>query len=283
MEIYKAFNSTSDEKWLDIVNRSITLPVIDGVTFPGFPDPKIQENYTGRRNEKTLVQAFGFYMEIKKFAEQIYRPINSVTKICDFGVGWGRILRFFLKDTLSSNLVGVDPNPKIVQICKDTYGENFRGAFEVIPDVPPYDSLEDGQFDIIYAYSVFSHLKPEVSISILKELQKKLTDNGLVVITSRGKQFMDFCERMRSKPSLTPLNHHMEALKNIFVNNKEEKRLYDAGTPIFYDMGTENYGEAAVPPEYFANQLADYYTLIGFELEGVRQDLDQTVTALRKK
>ena len=40
--------------------------------------------------------------------------------ILDFGCGWGRILRFFLKDLDQKYIHGVDVEPSAIAECRDT-------------------------------------------------------------------------------------------------------------------------------------------------------------------
>src|SRR6266850_951076 len=84
--------------------------------------------------------------------------LKECRRLLDFGCGWGRIIRFFLKDVEPSALYGVDPVEDMVSLCRT---DNRWCAFEVSPRRPP-SRFPDGHFDLIYAYSVFSHLSEEV-------------------------------------------------------------------------------------------------------------------------
>jgi predicted RNA methylase len=82
------------------------------------------------------------------------RPLSPETRILDFGCGWGRILRFFLKDVPAKNLIGVDVDPEVIEICKETIRE---GRFEIVPiahaarsarqhpDLHPYQRRQDAR------------------------------------------------------------------------------------------------------------------------------------------
>lgn len=277
--IYTKYNSASDTEWLQVINKTLNKNIINNIEFPSFPSNEIQRNFTGRDQKRTLLQAFNFYLETKKFANLANLPINEHTMICEFGVGWGRIIRFFLKDTKEENLTGLDPNRDIINICKETFN---RVNFTVIPNLPPINIVEDNSFDIIYAFSVFSHIRYDSSILILKELHRKLKAGGLIVFTSRGKVFMDYCKMLRHQAE--PSNsQYIEQLKKCFIDVEKDKASFDNGIPIFNELNDDNiYGESAIPPSYFVKELRTHYQLVGFENEFIREDLDQTITALQK-
>ena len=87
-------------------------------------------------------------------------PANAT--ILDFGIGWGRVLRFFLKDVEVERLVGIDHYATAIEACHETYppgGPRFL-LTEPFPPAP----FEDATFDLVFAYSVFSHLSEEAHL-----------------------------------------------------------------------------------------------------------------------
>src|SRR5277367_4389067 len=104
-----------DREWLDLLIRSIEEREIDGVRFPGFPDAAVQRDYVGSANEPTLREAFNFYSLVKGYAVAHGMPIGGDRGFLDFGMGWGRFLRFFWKDVNVSNLYGCDVDADVIQ------------------------------------------------------------------------------------------------------------------------------------------------------------------------
>ena len=72
------------------------------------PEVSIQETYTGGSGDSTLREGFNAYRLFKKCYETHVGPIESCRAVLDFGCGWGRIIRFFLKDVEPEKLLGVD-------------------------------------------------------------------------------------------------------------------------------------------------------------------------------
>lgn len=148
----------SDQEWLDLINRSFENSIVDGLQLPGFPSENFQINSVGMSGIQTLRAGFTFYSAIKQHAFQAGLAVKYDTRVLDFGCGWGRMLRFFLKDVLPENLYGIDVDPTMIKICQETFP---YGNFQICGSAPPLE-FDSNSFDIIYAYSVFSHLSEPV-------------------------------------------------------------------------------------------------------------------------
>ena len=65
----------------------------------GFPEDRIQRDMVGSAGEHALREAFLFWQEAKAYFNGLSaRPLNECY-VLDFGCGWGRYTRLFLKDT----------------------------------------------------------------------------------------------------------------------------------------------------------------------------------------
>jgi SAM-dependent methyltransferase len=100
-------------------------------------------------------------------------------RVLDFGCGAGRTLRHFLDDAAGAEFYGCDiDGPSI-----DWLREHFSPPFHVfqtgeLPSLPQ----EDGFFDLVYAFSVFTHLSDEWAGWLL-ELHRVLKPDGLLFAT----------------------------------------------------------------------------------------------------
>jgi len=144
-------------EWFDLVCRSIDEGILEysGVPLPGFPDREIQLNTTGQAGRDTLCPAYIYYEDCLKVFSNSDAFARKDKKLMDFGVGWGRILRFFMRDFLPDNLFGADINDELLSVCKST----FRwGTFIKSNAFPPID-LPDQSIDFIVGYSVFSEIR----------------------------------------------------------------------------------------------------------------------------
>ena len=168
----------------------------------------------------------------------------------------------------------------------------------------PPSSLPSAQFDIAFAYSVFSHLSPKAHLAWRTELARVMRPNGLLFITTQARWFLDECRRTVSILIRFPHRWHQK-LANCFVDYEASVRQYDSGAFLFAadepsadlatnqvkrglvsdppELGREFYGQAAVPRQYFESQ---WNAESGFELLDFVADrslCEQALAIIRRK
>jgi SAM-dependent methyltransferase len=106
--------------------------------------------------------------------------------VLDFGCGCGRVLRH-AKHRDATKYVGIDWNRRAIRWCQKNlpFADFFRG--ELLPPLPP----ELGPFDLIYAFSVFTHLPLEAQEAWTRTLADHLHVGGLLVLSTHGDAFLD--------------------------------------------------------------------------------------------
>lgn len=261
--------------------RSIKEPNIRGVAFPGFPEENFQASTVGKAGIPNLKEAFIFWKIVRSYAIRFDINLSRGRRVLDFGCGWGRMSRFFLRDLPGKDVWGIDVGPDMISLCQ----KHFRtGHFELVPAVPP-TILKEASFDVIYAYSVFSHLNEEVSLAWIKELSRLLKPGGLLLVTTQGRLFIDYCEQMRQKATKEiPWN---ATLSGIFMDRKAAFDAYDHGEFLHVPTGggkylpNSFYGETLIPRAYVEKVWGKYLELVDF-----RDDptfLPQALVVMRKR
>ena len=287
------------DEWFELVGQSYLTPPVtyNSKTLPTFPSDTIQSNTTGQSGVPTLKEAFLFYKDCINTFEVLGKPISENAKVLDFGIGWGRIARFFLRDIPLENIHGVDVTPEFTAICKETFqSENF---FTCQPHPPT--NLFDNHYDFIVGYSVFSHLSEDACMAWMKEFSRILSPGGIVAITTRGRPFFDFCESQKKKQ--TKLQNLLE---HLFVKNKPTGYLntlgmlfkdfdvarakYDSGEFIHSNvkgvggggaLNTTFYGETFIPEAYAQRAYASFLKLEKFMYDPTYQS--HPIMFFRKK
>jgi SAM-dependent methyltransferase len=257
MDVTKVFGSLSDAEWLDILKMSVKTNYINGIVFPGFPSAQLQAQFVGSSFEGALNEAGKFYSDAKRlYIEQAGEQLSSLTRILDFGVGWGRIIRFFWRDVGESNLFGVDVDPDILDVCKET---KVPGNFSKIQPLG-YLPFPDGYFDFVFAYSVFTHLAENTHLHWMNEIKRVLRPNGIFVGTIEPRRFIDFIANI---PEDTPSNWH-KSLRNHAIDLASLYEIFDNGDLVYLPTGggkfrdASFYGDAIVPIKYIQRKWIDF-------------------------
>ncbi|MGL5058794.1 MAG: class I SAM-dependent methyltransferase [Microcoleus sp.] len=255
--------SLSDQEWLEVVEKSVEHRFVDGIELPGFPPEEIQRNSVGSSGKLALGEGFRFYSEIKRYAASLDRPLTRDSRILDFGCGWGRMIRFFLKNVASENLYGIDVDPEMIDICTNTVR---KGNFSLVNPEPPTE-FANNSFDVVYAYSVFSHLSEPVHIKWVQEFSRILKPGGIMIVTTQARRFIEFCRSLRGQ------NHEsgwFYGLANSFLDTEAAFADYDNGKFLYSATGggparpASFYGEAVISPGYVKREWTKYLTFCDF-------------------
>jgi hypothetical protein len=98
-----------------------------------------------------LREAFSFYCLVKGYAAALGMPIGEDRRFLDFGMGWGRFLRFLWKDVSVSNLYGCDVDPDIIQTARDLGGPGNLDRLYAYGKLPYPDGFLQGGWHIRFS------------------------------------------------------------------------------------------------------------------------------------
>jgi ubiquinone/menaquinone biosynthesis C-methylase UbiE len=257
------FGGLSDEFWFWLNTEGYRQsPKLQGL-LPGLPSVQVQTRFTGAAGDQTLREGFLVYSTVKRLFQEQLGNITDQHKILDFGCGWGRVTRFFLKDIYPSNLWGIDCVAEGIQLCKQT---NRWSNFDLVGTQPPTRFPND-TFDLIYCYSVFSHLSEDIHEQWLAEFQRILRPNGLLMATTRSRDFIIRCAQLRSRPNLP---EYLVGASKSFPNMEQSLVDYDRGLFCHSPTGgggileTSFYGETCIPKAYILSHWAKLFLVVSF-------------------
>ncbi len=280
-EIYRKFSGMEDDEWIEVIIRSVSEPIIEGVAFPGLPDPKLQRAMVGESGEKAIRYGAKFYREIKGFCRKYGKTFGDNSHILDFGCGFGRHYRYFLKDVPPGNIIGTDLDEVFIKNCRETIpmGHFLRN------DAWPPSNLPENHFDLIYAHSVFSHLSEEISRAWIDDFAQILNPKGLLIVTTHSRRLIDFCASLRKR---TEFDHPWQerAAKHAFLDTEMAHADYELGKFLFANTrggGGERtpdlYGQAIIPPKYVQRHWSDRFDFLEFVDD--QQRLQQAIIVLQ--
>jgi len=153
------------------------------------------------------------------------RSFQDYEHILDFGCGCGRMLTWL--EPLAErgvSLHGTDTDADAITWMR----ENLTFATSNVNDPLPPTSYEDGQFDLVYNHSVFTHLDEERQDAWLLELRRITRVGGHLVLTVHGE-------------------HAFAQYENAMINNSgdaiDEREIYSGlGFLFMPDKGWQDKG-----------------------------------------
>jgi len=179
--------------------------------------------------------------------------LERMKSILDFGCGCGRVLRHLRG--LSGKVFGVDLQHVLVDSCRRTVP--FAEA-SVGPAEPPL-TFADATFDLVYCFSVFTHLTEPQGLAWRDEIRRILEPGGLWVFSTQG------------IPYLQRLSH------------AEQDRFHTGR--IVCQHGAyrgQNICQTYHPERYVREELARGFEVLAFVPQGARGNPVQDLYVLRR-
>jgi len=180
---------------------------------------------------------------IRQLLREDGTPVEELDALLDWGCGCGRVLRQWV-DLPRTRIAGCDIDPRMIEWCE----RNLPFVDVAVTGMsPPLPYGADG-FDLVYAFSVFTHLTEPLQHEWIAECRRVLRPGGYLLISTLG-------EHYASLDRLTSSELESFTGGNVVV-------LYErsAGTSLC---------SAYHPPQYVRDRLA-----AGFDYVSLREAAD---------
>jgi SAM-dependent methyltransferase len=179
--------------------------------------------------------------------------VRNLGSILDFGCGSGRVIRHWAASR--GAIHGSDYNAKAVRWCR----RHLRFAHFVVNGLAPPLPYDAGQFDLVYALSVFTHLPEPLLFAWLDEMRRILKPGGWLVITTHGDAYLG----------------HLTA---------DEQAEFHAGRMVVKHadaVGTNRCG-VYVSEDYMRRRCPDFFRVVDFLPRGAAGNPVQDLVLLQK-
>jgi len=267
------YKNLTETAWEQLWLRQAEERDVDEIP-PLAPD-SIQKKLHGTSGATAIRGALKF----RKIVNENIGSLSENARLLDFGCGWGRHIRVFLKDFYDDNIFGVDIDKNNIELCKK-YLPNIKFLLSV--ENKPLD-ISDNSIDLIISFSVFSHINENSSKFWFRELERILKPGGHAVITSWGKILFDIYERVKNtgayeykwEENILKSFDDMEKVKDNYYNG-----MYQFGSHGMIDdaLDADIYGIALMPSKWIEmNSILKVKNILDDP-----RDVPQTTFILRK-
>ncbi|NJO79380.1 MAG: class I SAM-dependent methyltransferase [Cyanobacteria bacterium RM1_2_2] len=238
--------------------------------LPKMPSADVQISWTGNADHALLKQSISFIrLSVGKYHELVCKPMSE-SNVLDFGCGWGRLIRLLYKYVPIENIYGVDPWDRSLAICHSCNLHGNLYLSDYIPRTLPTPT--NLKFDFIQAFSVFTHLSEKVTKIAIETLKNHLSDEGILVLTIRPKEYWTFVLNQSPNFSSDKINQLLdEHDRNGFAFCPHDREKIE---------GEVTYGDTSISLEYIKSNFN------GLEIAGVEwseTDVLQMIVFLRKR
>ncbi len=264
-ERYALFRHIETDVWALLLTRQYdAFPNIKAL-LPDVPDPALQELWNGASGVALAAQSAAFYRRLcQRFGEWSDVLLNEA-RVLDFGCGWGRLTRCVARDVEPGRLYGCDPAPQILDVCAQARVPATLARSEFVPERVPFDE----QFDLAFAFSVFTHLSERAHTASLRALHGALRPGAILVVTVRPPAYA------RLSPLLNGVEVAAGEPRYVFVPHPAEESHPQ------YAGGEMTYGEAIVTLPFIAERWSPLFELL--EVDLLIDDLYQVMVTLRRR
>jgi len=206
--------------------------------LPKMPPDAIQIAWTGNTGEGLLKQSISFVKIISEFYEKTTQKRLQGAKILDYGCGWGRHLRLMYKFTLPENIYGCDAWKQSLQLCLDS---GIRANLKICDEVPKKIPFNNVKFDLIYSFSIFTHLSEKTALAVISALRGAISDHGILAVTIRPIEYWKDHDQKQSSVDVMKMESEHKTRGFAFTPHGR--------SPIKGDI---TYGDTSISREYIA-------------------------------
>jgi len=160
--------------------RQIDPPGPDGLPLP---PARLRHRVIGVANPRSFSESIPkVRTDFEEALTRVGRKLADFSSVLDFGAGCGRGLRAFADARAQRKLYGSDIDAEAIAWCQANLP---IASWSVNGELPPLP-FSDGQFDLVYSISVFTHLDEQHMHAWLAELQRVTRPDAILLLTVHG-------------------------------------------------------------------------------------------------
>jgi len=270
---FSLFGPLDDDVWALLLTQEYDRYPNIRALLPKVPEPSFQELWTGASGIALAAQSKAFYSKLReRYATHSTRALAD-SRVLDFGCGWGRLTRYLARDVEPERLYGCDPVEGILQVCRENGVPATLAKSDFVPERIPFEP----EFDLAFAFSVFTHISEAAHESCLRALHRALRPGGILVVTIRPPEYLRVSPLMRSALDSLGMNPRarLTEARYLFVPHPSDPRHHQ------YQEGEMTYGETVVTLAYVRERWSPLFELVAVDV--LIDDLHQLMLTLRRR
>lgn len=161
------------------------LPALSRL-LPRMASEETQRNFTGDAGLSLLKPTVSFIRALAYNYAALRNRSLSGARILDYGCGYGRMTRLLYYFSNPEAIWALDPWDLAVNLCREAGLAGNIAQSDYLPkDLP----APEAAFDVMFAFSVFTHTSRNATDAALGALRKHIAPNGLLAITIRPAEY----------------------------------------------------------------------------------------------
>jgi len=262
--LHAAARNRSRDEWFKLAVESMEADVVvDDIPVPAAPPADVQAVFHGVGGKNGMISARPLFNYLMNAWEAQGR--EEIGSLLDFGCGYGRFMRLFVREVAEGGLYGVDPLGKALQMARMSFPFGAYLKTQFLPPLP----FRDNFFDVIFASSVFSHLPEHLALAWIVEMHRVLRPGGMLVATTHSVSLLGLITAMKKgeEPMTSPWH---KGLCNMLVDPDAALQAHQDGQYVYLDTGGGNelppgtYGDAFVPEAYIKSIWGRFLKVVDF-------------------
>jgi SAM-dependent methyltransferase len=118
---------------------------------------------------------------IERALQAAGRNFHEVQSCLDIPSGYGRVLRWLVREIPPARITACDIDANAVRFCAAEFG-----ARPAVASAEPGELKLEGPFDLVWVGSLLTHLAPEPCFHLLRVLADLMSPGGVLIFTTHG-------------------------------------------------------------------------------------------------
>jgi SAM-dependent methyltransferase len=270
-ESYALFRGLDNDLWALLLTQQYELYPNIRALLPRMPEPDLQELWNGRSGIPLAIQSKSFYTKLCDRYERHGERSLSSAHVLDFGCGWGRLTRYLARDVAPDRLYGCDPVEWILDVCRATGVVGTFARSEFLPEQLPFAK----RFDLVFAFSVFTHLSEAAHERCLLALYHSLQPDGILIATVRPPGYLHECQSMHTLLETLRPDEQESLPRYLFVPHSAVP-----AHPQYRGDGGIDYGETVITMAYLRERWSSHFELL--EVSPLLDDPYQVMLTMKR-